>query len=311
MINWISSLQEDQQQENSTTTTTTTTNTSEQDNNNNNIPIILNSKIEVRPIPSGGYHIIINGIHFMQKKIFKRMKFLHKYHGSILLMEETRHIIKSWILMMTEYDDYITTNLSRCRLVRRLARAMQIIQTKKLRANSIVENYRKKSLLDPYLEYLSSNPPTIPSYWSEGGRTLLQEIIGGGGGNSKQHTIPPRNIETILDEEEAFCEAAHEDHLIDNTLRMGITDEYLEWATATVHEKSHHNNWMIPLFDLFAHRNGDYYNVYTDVQPGVFHAVKARRKIIAGEPLHYSYDRCDECSHMKDVVAGAYGTPGM
>jgi spermidine synthase len=52
---------------------------------------------------------------------------------------------------------------------------------------------------------------------------------------------------------------------------------------------------MIPAFDMYSHRNGEWFNTQTDTEVEVNHVTKATRVIEAGEQIYVSYNQCEEC----------------
>jgi SET domain len=138
-----------------------------------------------------------------------------------------------------------------------------------------------------YLYFLLESGPTIPSAWSKLGKALLMEMLGG-----DEQSVPPGAAVTLLDD--AWFDEC-----------KGTAE--LESVAGLVKQKSD-GDFMIPIFDLYTHRNGKYYNVKTKYENGNFVQVSARRSISAGEQLHNSFDLCDDCN--LELVEMGYGTPG-
>lgn len=209
---------------------------------------------------------------------------------------------------------------SHCRTVQKLVHAVT------------TDDQTTNMITDPYLDYLWSSVPRLPSSWSNFGQSVLMEILGG----TEIQLSPPGNIISLLEDEMFACQALLGEDFGSISPHDENSDGSLggtwKWAAAIVQEKSHYD-MMVPLWDLYTHRNGQYHNVRTEVQRGVAHTVRARRLITAGETLHASFDFCDDtildgtsqnydytekdeiteqnpCAHMRTLVDDGYGTPG-
>lgn len=144
----------------------------------------------------------------------------------------------------------------------------------------------------PFLQYLNTIPPLqtqIPGAWSAEGKEVLVELLGG-----LDPTLPPGEPVHLLDEDwyrncKGDIDGAQAATLL---IQRGLFDTF-----------------MVPTYDWYTHRNGDYYNIRTEWKFGEYVQVSARRPIQKGEPLHNSYDMCDFCD--EDAVENGYGTPGM
>lgn len=67
------------------------------------------------------------------------------------------------------------------------------------------------------------------------------------------------------------------------------------------------NGLMIPISDMYTHRNGWYHNTKLEVSVGEDVQIVASRDITQGEQLHSSYTKCEDCTVEDDI---AFGTPG-
>jgi hypothetical protein len=142
----------------------------------------------------------------------------------------------------------------------------------------------------PYMNYLSSlldTGPTIPSAWSAAGKALLMEIMGG-----EDLDFPPRRPTQLLDAAwSSKCDGEPDLEPVAGLVMQQDTGDY-----------------MIPIYGLYTHRNGEYYNIEVDYEDGEYFQLLASRDIVAGEQLHDSHDLCDECD--AELVDLGYGTPG-
>ena len=68
-------------------------------------------------------------------------------------------------------------------------------------------------------------------------------------------------------------------------------------------------DFMVPVYDLYTHRNGDYSNVEANYNDDTGYVLVATRNIQKGEQLHRSYDKCLECDLLMKWDMD-YGTPG-
>eukprot|EP00957_Ditylum_brightwellii_P071372 5426024-Ditylum_brightwellii.AAC.1 len=90
----------------------------------------------------------------------------------------------------------------------------------------------------PYVEYLlDSQPPgQIPSAWSDAGKALLEEVLG------RDRVLPPFHPTTTLTEEwYGECNGSHDP---------------VELHAAQLVIQRAWDNLLIPIYDMFNHRNG-------------------------------------------------------
>jgi hypothetical protein len=147
------------------------------------------------------------------------------------------------------------------------------------------------SKFGPFIQYLKALPegqPQIPSAWSKEGKEVLVELLGG-----LDPDLPPGEPVEMLKEDWLLnCEGSQEGAI----------------AASLILQRGLYDTYMVPTYDWYTHRNGDFYNIQTNLVEGEYLEIKARRPIQAGEPLHNSYDMCDQCN--EDAVDQGYGTPG-
>jgi len=143
----------------------------------------------------------------------------------------------------------------------------------------------------PHGRYLKSMPRNfLPAWWSDSGRALLQKLVG--------KRLPPQGVWQDYWTNNLAGEA--ED--CDGDMR----DELWSHAVAMVSSRAD-DHWLVPIYDMINHRNGDYYNTRHRISEGRHYQVLAHRRIKAGEQLHNSYNQCTFCAGRHDE----YGTAEM
>ena len=167
-----------------------------------------------------------------------------------------------------------------CRTSRNLAREMKL---------------GSKSKYAPYIEYLKTLPyGQLPSMWSAGGKDLLLQVTGGTD-EADDQIIPPFGPAAWLDNEwRRECN--------------GSNDRKKQHAFLLVIQRGW-DDLLIPLYELFNHRNGKWLNTKSnrvhdssqDVQ------VYASKLIKAGDEIYGSYTHCEDCRGRVDN----YGTPEL
>lgn len=139
----------------------------------------------------------------------------------------------------------------------------------------------------PYVKYLmNQRAGQLPSAWSKEGKALLFEVLGG------VNTLPPK----------------HPYHWISNDWHQGCkggSDPLEENAAMLVVQRAE-DDLMIPLYDMYNHRNGHYHNTINHRVDGKEFYMTASRDIVKGEQIYNSYNLCSGCAGRK----GAYGTAG-
>jgi hypothetical protein len=171
-----------------------------------------------------------------------------------------------------EYDVENDEDLS-CGTVRNLVREMQL---------------GEKSELAPYISYLQAQQKgQIPNAWSEAGLEFFREILGG---DEDEQTIPPYSPfqwlgDLWLDE----CDGNPNDSQA-AMLVVQRADEDI----------------LVPVYDMYNHRNGKWLNTIVERTHGIHHQTRASRTIEAGDQIYNSYNLCRQCgSRHKN-----FGTPG-
>jgi hypothetical protein len=161
----------------------------------------------------------------------------------------------------------------------------------------ITRNLAKEFLLDktksdvaPYVEHLTAQSLKyqLPSAYSQAGMELFVEVLGG---DESPDILMETSMSYLLYDWYEVCDGS-------------VEDKRSATAAMLVMQHSVHD-LMIPIVDLYTHRNGNWFNTQTKIVSGEYVQVVARRDIEAGEQLHSSYNQCDGCDEEDDV-----GTPG-
>ena len=141
------------------------------------------------------------------------------------------------------------------------------------------------SAYGPYVQYLRMQKVgQLPSAWSEPGQALLREVL--------SDELPPSEPTSWLTED--WREDCH-----------GSTDPLDESAAMLVVQRAE-DDLMMPVYDMYSHRNGHYHNVRNNREEGVKFYLTASRDIDKGEQLYNSYNMCSTCGGR----ANSYGTAG-
>lgn len=138
-----------------------------------------------------------------------------------------------------------------------------------------------------HLEQLAVLNP-LPSMFSTKGKELFLDILGGEGSPEL---------------------------LMDNAVHYGLwdweelCDESPETAPIAMFAKQFSlDNVLIPIKDLYTHRNGKFHNVDMKISPGEPVEIIAKRDIEAGEKLHISLNRCNSCNMDEEDSIDTPGT---
>jgi len=187
-----------------------------------------------------------------------------------------------------ESDESLSENdvegaVLKCGTARNLAREMKQVQT----LGKYIKDPHSASKYGPYIQYLLDQPlGAIPSEWSVKGKAMLNELLGG-----SRRRIPPSYATTWL-EEDWFDEC------------NGDPKDDLGSKAAMIVVSRADDDLLVPVYDMYNHRNGKWYNSHTKVTRGVNYQMTARRDIQPGEQIYNSYNMCDTCGGRKDT----YGT---
>lgn len=147
------------------------------------------------------------------------------------------------------------------------------------------------SNMSPYIDYLFSTKASLPFSFSENGKRLLLDILKT---SHDEDDLPllEKLEPPFLSEATEYCgeEASTEEGQLAAELMIQFAFQ----------------NQMIPIYDLYGHRNGRWLNTETETVPGEYFKIKALRDIKAGEPIHTSFNDCKECPKNR----GHYAVPG-
>ena len=172
----------------------------------------------------------------------------------------------------------------KCGTVRNLAKEMKQVQT----LGKYIKDPNSASKYGPYIQYLLDQPNgVIPSDWSVKGRRIFQDVLG-----AKRQLIPPNYATSWLEED------WYQDCNGEPTDELGVKAAMIVVSRAD-------DDLLVPVYDMYNHRNGKYYNTHMRVVRGELYQVTARRDIQPGEQLYNSYNMCDNCGGRRD----GYGTP--
>jgi len=235
----------------------------------------FNAKQEIRPVnDDSDTSNVFHGI-FASELIAK---------GELLAKIPWEYIIND-----EEDDDQLSVNdfeeaVMKCGTVRNLAKEMKQVET----LGKYIKDPNTASKYGPYIQYLLDQPRGIlPSAWSQKGKAMLNEVLGG-----KRRTIPPAYATTWYDED--FLQDCN-----------GESEDELSGKAAMLVVARGDDDLLVPVYDMYNHRNGQWYNTHMKVTRGENYIVTARRDIQPGEQIYNSYNMCENCGGRKD----GYGTP--
>ena len=137
----------------------------------------------------------------------------------------------------------------------------------------------------PYVNYLLSLPAGhIPSAWSDPGKDLLELVLA-------TDLLPPMDAVAWLDSEwKDDCNGS---------------DDPFDQNAAMLLLARGDDDRMVPLLDLYNHRNGHWFNTETKMVEGKKIEILASRVIEKGEQIYNSYNMCNDCQNR----AKNYGSP--
>jgi len=142
-----------------------------------------------------------------------------------------------------------------------------------------------KSEFAPYVDYIFDNgnhKGHLPASWSEAGKELIHTVIG--------RELPPFHITDISFEED--CGGG------DGSTTPDEEEVYLLVLRRSWDDK------MLPIYDMFNHRNGKWKNVDSNsAHEGRDIRVFTTRSVKAGEQLYNSYNECADCTSFSHTYA--------
>jgi hypothetical protein len=156
-------------------------------------------------------------------------------------------------------------------------------------------NEGKSSKFQPYIAYLQSTKKKLPANWSAAAQKLLSQIIIG---NNFDSPYLSRRLSLVDDIAPDFLKSEW------FTTCGGNRENATEKAAADLLVQFAHYELMIPTFDLYTHRNGNWHNTKLLFMEKDYFQIIARRDIEIGEQMHGSYTDCENCNESAN-----YGTP--
>lgn len=182
------------------------------------------------------------------------------------------------------YENDVDGAILKCGTVRNLLKEMKQVQT----LGKYVEDSNSASKYGPYIQYLlEQKPGVLPSAWSNPGIHMLTDVLGG-----QNQNLPPSYVATWLsDDWYGDCNGDPRDELAAKAAMLVVmrADDDL----------------MVPVYDMYNHRNGRYYNTDMIINRGTGYKVVASKDIQPGDQVYNSYNMCMQCGGRRD----GYGTP--
>ena len=160
-----------------------------------------------------------------------------------------------------------------CGTVRNLAREMRL---------------GKDSKYAPYINYLNSERgDQIPSGWSRPAKNLLLDVVGRG-----DDRIPPKRPTDWIKRWIKRCN--------------GDPNDTISIKAALLVIQRSDDQYLLPAYDNYNHRNGNWTNTRTITVDGEYQETVATKTIEPGDEIFISYNLCAECGGRKR----SYGTAG-
>jgi len=162
-------------------------------------------------------------------------------------------------------------------------------------AKNLAREYRLKDASEfaPYAKYVFETfaHGHLPGAWSEKGKDLFATVVG--------RELPPEDFGS-----NSFQYTCGEDYDDEEV------EELYEIAYLIVVARSW-NDVMIPVYDMFNHRNGNWHNIDQEnsAHDGEDISIVAMRDIEVGEQLYLSYNECHD--HDCEGMAHSYTLPSM
>ena len=144
----------------------------------------------------------------------------------------------------------------------------------------------------PYVRYLLSMPRgTMPGEWTDTGKKFLADMLGNG-------ELPPY---------EEKWRNKFETQWLDEC--AGTDDDELEKAAYWLAASRDEDTLMVPIYDMANHSNdpGKLNTLsYKPSKAGETFRLVANRKIMPGEQIYNSYNRCNACSDVPEKDCDTY-----
>ncbi|KAG7368315.1 spermidine synthase [Nitzschia inconspicua] len=181
----------------------------------------------------------------------------------------TKRIEKGEVIARIPWDNIIKSDIPNedgqlcCGTVTAIAREMKL---------------GNRSKYAPYAVYLNGEADSqIPSAWSEPGKALLKEVLGDG--------LPPDDPDDWINDWVRRCKG-------------DPSDKIARKAALLVVQRSD-DSIMIPAYDAYNHRNGNWTNTKTILEEGKYHLTTATKRIEPGQQIMISYNQCEQCPGRK------------
>jgi len=161
----------------------------------------------------------------------------------------------------------------------------------------LIDEIRKgeESFFEPYVSYLmDQSRGVIPSDWSNAGKELLNELLGG---ERSKNQLPPSDAVSLIEIWENSCYESDENGFPNRSLKQQALVEYHTRAD---------DEALVPLYDLYNHAQDEKSNGVTEVFWGEKQDVRANRDILQGEEISMSYNFA---IHQNTWTKKYYGTP--
>ena len=206
------------------------------------------------------------------------------------------------LIVPREYVIDSFQSYSECTTVARMIHEYENNSSSNSNSNKARESNQKKneSLFAPYLSYLfdsnnegGTSNGLLPSSWSVQGQQILEDLLDIGGDNENEigRGLEPRRYEHSSVFEVCgpnFRSDEHGKPLQDKRRRQRAEDAYLFYISRSWQDK------MVPVLDMFNHRNGKWLNVESTSAHDIHNDITAfaLRDIKAGEQLQNTYSEC-------------------
>jgi hypothetical protein len=166
----------------------------------------------------------------------------------------------------------------------------------------------------PYLHHLKHQSRKLPSQYSQAGKELFWDALTG----ERGIVLMEHAVHYEIWDYAYLCEATETakdpaDFQVGAQAAMWVQ----QFALPKIHQHQHDS--LIPLIDLYPHRNGIFTNVEIQVlndddesnEHDAYARVVALRDIVQGERLHASLNECRRCQQVLEARNEMdFGTPG-
>ncbi|KAL7535544.1 hypothetical protein ACHAXR_006559, partial [Thalassiosira sp. AJA248-18] len=157
-----------------------------------------------------------------------------------------------------------------------------------------------KSTRAPYVRYLLTQPRgSMPGEWTKAGQDFFSEVLGHG-------DLPPYEDTWRSHFEDEWMEGCH-----------GSDDDDMERAAFWLASSRDEDSLMVPIYDMANHSNDpELLNTlsYKPDEAGDTFRFVASKKIMPGEQIYNSYNRCNQCSNVPEKDCDTfsfYRTPDL